>query len=118
MSLQLFSSSAMSRHSSLPPSVTSSWSKLSSKSDGGEAKHAGLFMPSKKECYCLGLIGKAQLLVCAKPEKECDMMHHGGKLETSKGLEDLVFVRNPALLVHFLASQWWRENSFWRAHSR
>lgn len=86
-------------------SATSLWSKLSSKSDGGESKHAGLFITrSEKEGYCgFGLIGKAQLLVCAKPEKECDMMHCSGKLETSKGLEDLVFVRDPALLVCFLA---------------
>ena len=43
-------------------------------------------------------------------------MHHGGKLETSKGLEDLVFVRDPALPVHFLAlpvaeREWFSEGS-------
>jgi hypothetical protein len=117
MSLQLFSSSAMSCCSSSPPLATSSWSKLSGKSDGGESKCAGLFITSEKEGYCLGLIGKAQVLVCAKPEKECDMMHCGGKLETtSKGLEDLVFVRDPALMVHFLAlpvaeREWFSEGS-------
>jgi hypothetical protein len=81
---------------------TLSWSKVSRKSEGVDTKRSGLFVVDTNVHYCLRLIGKVQLLVCGKPEIECNTTHQGGKLEMTKELSELVFIRDPQLAVQFL----------------